>query len=43
MGAFYGVKIKNQEKNPKTGEAWKLNDVPSFWRNKTKDWLTENQ
>lgn len=43
MGAFYGIKIKNQEKNPKTGEAWKLSDVPSFWRNKTKDWLTENQ
>lgn len=24
MGRFYGVKIKNKEINPKTGEAWKL-------------------
>lgn len=39
MGAFYGRKIINGEHNIKTGENWKLTDVPSLWRNKTEAWL----
>ena len=39
MGAFYGQKIRNKENNPKTGAAWKLEDVPSLWKKKTEDWL----
>ncbi len=42
MGAFYGNKIRAEEMNPKTGEAWKLEDVPSFWKSKTKQWLGSN-
>ncbi len=42
MGAFYGSKILDGEINPKTGEAWKLEDVPSFWRKKTESWLDQN-
>lgn len=39
MGAFYGNKIRNKEVNPKTGTAWKLQDVPSLWKAKTEQWL----
>ncbi len=39
MGAFYGSKIKNKEINPRTGKEWTLEDVPSFWRKKTEEWL----
>lgn len=39
MGAFYGNKIKNMEINQKTGKAWMLEDVPSFWREKTEQCL----
>ena len=42
MGAFYGIKIRNQETNPKTGAAWQLGDVPSLWKDKTSDWLKKN-
>lgn len=42
MGAFYGNKIKNRETNIKTGEAWKLEDVPAFWRTKAVQWLENN-
>lgn len=42
MGRFYGTKIKNAEINPKTGEAWKLEDVPRLWKNATQKWLNEN-
>ncbi len=42
MGAFYGNKIRAEEMNPKTGEVWKLEDVPSFWRKKTEEWLSKN-
>ncbi len=42
MGAFYGSKIRNGEINPKTGDAWKLADVPTFWRAKTENWLKDN-
>lgn len=42
MGAFYGSKIRNQETNPKTGGAWKLEDVPTFWKAKAVQWLENN-
>lgn len=42
MGRFYGTKIKNAEINSKTGEAWKLDDVPALWKNATQKWLNEN-
>lgn len=42
MGRFYGTKIKNAEINPKTGETWKLDDVPALWKNVTQKWLNEN-
>lgn len=42
MGKFYGVKIKNEEINPKTGKAWTIEDVPKLWRNATQKWLDEN-
>lgn len=42
MGAFYGKKIRNKEINTRTGTSWKLEDVPSFWRKWTEDWLEMN-
>jgi len=42
MGAFYGTKIKNGEINAKTGEPWKLADVPKYWKKATEKWLAEN-
>lgn len=42
MGAFYGTKIKDKETNPKTGESWKMGDVPALWKKKTEDWLKAN-
>lgn len=42
MGAFYGTKIKDGEINPKTGEAWTINDVPKLWKKATIKWLEEN-
>lgn len=42
MGRFYGVKIRNAEVNPKTGEAWKLEDVPKLWKQATETWLKGN-
>lgn len=39
MGEFYGKKIKKGEINPKTGEAWKLADVPKLYRAKVEAWL----
>lgn len=42
MVRFYGVRIKNGVINPKTGEAWKLEDVPRLWRDKVAEWLDEN-
>ncbi len=43
MGTFYGCKILNGEINQKTGEAWRLQDVPSFWRKKTEQWLKDTE
>ena len=42
MGKFYGLKIKNGEINPKTGEVWTLDDVPRLWKNQTAAWLEAN-
>lgn len=42
MGRFYGVKIKNKEINPKTGEPWTLMDVPRLFRPAVEKWLAEN-
>lgn len=42
MGRFYGTKILNGEINPKTGEAWKIEDVPKLWKHATEVWLNEN-
>lgn len=42
MGNFYGTKIKDAEVNQKTGKAWTMEDVPSFWRKATEKWITEN-
>jgi len=42
MAKFYGTKIKNGEINPKTDEAWTLEDVPKLWRNAIAAWLAAN-
>lgn len=42
MGKFYGIKIKDGDINLKTGEAWKIEDVPHLWRHATEVWLNEN-
>lgn len=36
MLALYVPALENQDINPKTGEIWKLSDVPALWRSKTK-------
>lgn len=36
MVNFYVDKIKNNVINEKTGEAWKIDDVPKLWRAKVK-------
>jgi hypothetical protein len=36
MVAIYVRKITNGEINPKTGEAWAINDVPMLWREKVR-------
>ncbi len=42
MGSFYGKKIRIGEINPKTGTAWALEDVPTYWVAVTKKWLEQN-
>jgi hypothetical protein len=42
MGAFYGTKIKAGEINPKTGNAWTIDDVPKLFKKSTQKWLDEN-
>jgi hypothetical protein len=39
MVAIYVRKITDEEINPKTGEAWKLADVPLLWRKKVEESL----
>lgn len=41
MVNFYVTKIKNGVKNPATGEAWKVEDVPKLWRAKVEAALQE--
>ena len=43
MAAFYGTKILHGEINPKTEEAWVINDVPKLWRTATTTWLNNHQ
>lgn len=43
MGAFYGLKIKNNETNILTGQKWKIEDVHPYWRPKVEKWLQDNQ
>ena len=42
MGAWYGKKILNGIINPKTGEAWVIEDVPRLWKSRTIKWLDEH-
>lgn len=39
MDEFYGKKIQGGEINPKTGEAWKLDDVRAYWKPRVVKWL----
>lgn len=41
MVNFYVNKIKNEVKNPATGEVWKVEDVPKLWRGKVEAALQE--
>lgn len=34
MVKYYVSKIQNGEINPKTGEVWRLENVPKLWRKK---------
>lgn len=43
MARFYGTKILRGEINQKTGEAWKLEDVPTRWREATADWMDQQK
>lgn len=42
MGRFYGLKIKNEVINPKTGLPWCIADVPKLWKAATEAWLANN-
>lgn len=42
MAEFYGTKIINKEINPKTGNPWTIDDVPSFWRAATQKWVDDH-
>lgn len=42
MAAFYGKKIAKGVINAKTGEPWKIEDVPTLWRAATEQWLEEH-
>jgi len=39
MAKLYYDKIKNQETNFMTGEAWKVEDVPNLWKQQVQDML----
>lgn len=43
MARFYGTKILDGEINQRTGEAWKLEDVPKLFRKATERWLTDHE
>ena len=42
MGAFYGRKILKGELNPKTGAAWKIEDISAFWRPAVEAYIEEH-
>lgn len=42
MAAFYGTKILNGTINPKTGQPWTIEDVPTYWRDSTQKWIDEH-
>lgn len=42
MAAFYGKKIITGAINPKTGQAWRIEDVPAYWRAATQEWIEEH-
>lgn len=42
MAYFYGYRIVNGIINPKTGEPWNINDVPSRWVGPTQTWIEEH-
>lgn len=39
MAEFYENKIRNKESNPKTGNAWCIDDVPKLWKKKVEELL----
>ena len=41
MVKFYVDKIQRGVVNPKTGEAWKVDDVPKLWKSKVEAALAE--
>ena len=41
MAKLYLQKINNQEINTLTGEAWKLQDVPTLWREEVANALAQ--
>jgi len=42
MGAFYGSKILSGKINPRTGQGWRTEDIPSLWKDATEKWLKDN-
>lgn len=36
MVKFYINKIRNKEINSNTGQAWKIEDVPTLWKKRVK-------
>lgn len=43
MGKLYHNKIKNQEINHMTGEVWKIEDVPTLWRQQVQEMLDSDE
>jgi hypothetical protein len=41
MAKLYYEKIKNKETNPETEMTWKLEDVPTLWREEVSAMLEE--
>lgn len=42
MAAYYGTKIMKGAINNKTGNPWRIEDVPTRWRAATQEWLEEH-
>ncbi len=43
MAKLYLKKIKNKDLNIKTGEVWKLQDVPMLWRDEVEGLLNATE